>query len=130
MTGSRDMAPQQVLLFSGHMIDAAGRTPQRFPADKEDVATRHISETLYQLHIVTNNLDLTQGACGDILLEEACLQRGVKLQLVQPFKETKFIENSVRPGGSSDGPGDTTHILAEVKNQHGQVIWLDTRMLN
>ncbi len=27
-------APRQVLLFSGHMVDAPDRSPARFPADK------------------------------------------------------------------------------------------------
>jgi len=31
-------APRQVLLFSGHRIDAAGRAPPRFPADREGLA--------------------------------------------------------------------------------------------
>lgn len=88
--------PRQVFLFSGHMVDAPGRTPPRFPAVKEGIAAQHIASTLDQLDVSPEDLALTQGACGgDILFAEACLQRGVKLQLLQPFEELVFIERSV-----------------------------------
>ncbi|PPD32904.1 MAG: hypothetical protein CTY19_09650 [Methylomonas sp.] len=88
--------PSRVLLFSGHMIDAQGRNPPRFPAENAVAAAERISTTLNELQAGPNDLALTQGACGgDILFAEACLQRGVKLQLLQPFTETEFIQNSV-----------------------------------
>ena len=94
--------PRQVILFSGHMIDAPGRTPPRFPADKEAIAAQKIAETLDELGADSQDLGLTQGACGgDILFAEACQQRGVQLQLLQPFEEPYFIENSVANGGGS-----------------------------
>ncbi len=94
--GSEAWQPERILLFSGHMIDGPDRIPPRFPADKEDIAAKQIAETLDQLRAGPNDLALTQGACGgDILFAEACLQRGVKLQLLQPFEEPIFIENSV-----------------------------------
>ena len=97
-TGSEAWQPKRVLLFSGHMIDGPDRFLPRFPADKEDIAAKQIAETLDQIHAGPNDLGLTQGACGgDILFAEACLQRGVKLQLLQPFEEPVFIENSVTP---------------------------------
>ena len=101
-TGSSDWQPRQVLLFSGHMIDAPDRNPPRFPADKEPLAAQRIQQTLNQLDAGPDDLALTQGACGgDILFAEACLQRGVKLQLLQPFAEAKFIANSVISAGAS-----------------------------
>ena len=94
--------PRQVFLFSGHMIDAPDRTPPRFPPDKEPIAAQKIAETLDELGAGPQDLGITQGACGgDILFAEACRQRGVKLQLLQPFEEPDFIENSVANGGES-----------------------------
>jgi len=94
--------PRQVFLFSGHMIDAPDRTPPRFPSEKEPIAAQKIAETLDKLGADSQDLGLTQGACGgDILFAEACQQRGVKLQLLQPFEEPWFIENSVVNGGAS-----------------------------
>lgn len=90
--------PSRVLLFSGHMIDAPGRTPPRFPAEKIPAAAASISSTLSELQAGADDLALTQGACGgDILFAEACLHQGVKLQLLQPFAEVEFIKNSVTP---------------------------------
>jgi hypothetical protein len=94
--------PRQVFLFSGHMIDAPNRTPPRFPPGKEHIAAQKIAETLDELGADTQDLGISQGACGgDILFAEACQQRAVKLQLLQPFEEPYFIENSVINGGEN-----------------------------
>jgi hypothetical protein len=88
--------PRQVFLFSGHMIDAPTRPKPRFPATKEPAAARKIAEALEQLGAGPEDLALTQGACGgDLLFTEACQQRGVKVQWLQPFDESEFIQKSV-----------------------------------
>jgi hypothetical protein len=96
-----DWQPRQVLLFSGHMIDAPNRNPPRFPVDKVQLVVERILQTLAELQTGPLDLALTQGANGgDILFAEACLQRGVNLQLLQPFDEGEFIENSVTPAAA------------------------------
>lgn len=93
--------PQRVLLFSGHMLDGPRRNPPRFPAEKAHLASHCIAEKLDELQAGPDDLAITQGANGgDILFAEACLQRGVKLQLLQPFAEADFIANSVTPGNA------------------------------
>ncbi|MEK6763493.1 MAG: TRAFs-binding domain-containing protein [Nitrospirota bacterium] len=88
--------PRRVFLFSGHMIDAPGRQPSRFPAEKESVAAQEIAEALDNLKAGPEDLALTQGACGgDLLFTEACQQRRVMVQWLQPFDEPEFIERSV-----------------------------------
>jgi len=88
--------PRQVFLFSGHMIDAPGRTPPRFPPEKEPIAAQKIAEALDQFGAGPDDLALTQGACGgDLLFTEACQQRGVKVHWLQPFREPDFIQKSV-----------------------------------
>jgi hypothetical protein len=88
--------PRQVFLFSGHMIDATTRPKPRFPAAKEPAAARKIAEALETLSAGPEDLALTQGACGgDLLFTEACQQRGVKVQWLQPFDESEFIQKSV-----------------------------------
>lgn len=88
---------RQLILFSSHMIDAPERNPPRFPADKVPRTAQRISQTLQQLQAGPQDQALTQGASGgDILFAEACLQRGVKLQLLQPFAEVELVENSVK----------------------------------
>lgn len=88
--------PRRVLLFSGHMIDASNRPSPRFPAEKESVAAQKIAEALEQLDAGPEDLALTQGACGgDLLFTEACQQRKVIIQWMQPFHEPEFIQKSV-----------------------------------
>ena len=88
--------PRKVFLFSGHMIDAPDRQPPRFPAAREPAAAQKIAQALEQLGAGPEDLALTQGACGgDLLFTEACQQRGVKIQWLQPFDEPDFIQKSV-----------------------------------
>ncbi|MFA5923752.1 MAG: hypothetical protein WC856_21065 [Methylococcaceae bacterium] len=84
------------------MINTPDRPVPRFPADKEAIAAQKIAKILAKLAAGPEDLALTQGACGgDLLFAEACLQRGVKLKLLQPFDEPAFIKKSVLPGGES-----------------------------
>lgn len=88
--------PRYVLLFSGHMIDAPNRTTPRFPAGKEPIAAQSIAQALDRIGVGPEDLALTQGACGgDLLFTEACQQRGVLVQWLQPFDEPDFINKSV-----------------------------------
>jgi len=78
------------------MIDAPTRPKPRFPAVKEAVAARKIAEALEQLGAGPEDFAFTQGACGgDLLFTEACQQRGVTVQWLQPFDEPEFIQKSV-----------------------------------
>ena len=88
--------PSKVALFSGHMIDAAGRRRPRFPADKEAVAARAIAGALARLDIGPDDLAICGGACGgDLLFAEAALARSARLEIYIPFEEPKFLEKSV-----------------------------------
>ncbi len=88
--------PQQVFLFSGHMVDTPDRPAPRFPPEKETIAAQKIAEALDQLGAGPDDLALTQGACGgDLLFTEACQQRGVRVHWLQPFGEPDFIQKSV-----------------------------------
>ena len=94
--------PRQVFLFSGHMIDAPGRQPPRLPAEKESIAAKKIAEALGKLGAGPEDLALTQGACGgDLLFAEACQQRRVRIEWLQPFDEPEFIQRSVICSGEA-----------------------------
>ena len=94
--------PRRVWLFSGHMLDEANRAEPRFPAEKVSAASAKLSQLLDNLDANAQDIALTQGANGgDILFAEACLQRGVKLKLLQPFTEAEFIQKSVLPAGET-----------------------------
>ena len=63
-----------VLLFSGHMIDAPGRKQPRFPADKEFAAREAIVETLTKAGAAAGDLAICGAACGGDLSDQTRLQ--------------------------------------------------------
>ncbi|WP_341888643.1 hypothetical protein [Variovorax sp. YR752] len=90
--------PRQVLLFSGHLVDTPERARPRFPADKVGAAARRIAAELDVLDAGPADLAITQGAAGgDLLFAEACLARGVPVQLLLPLPEPEFIAQSMLP---------------------------------
>jgi len=95
--------PRHVLLSSGHMMDAPGRDPPRFPPGKEAAAVERIAQALDAEGAGPGDLALCQAAAGsDLLFLEACLARGVRCQVLLPFAEPQFIEQSVLPSQHGD----------------------------
>lgn len=89
-------SPKNVVLFSGHMIDARDRKSPRFPPEKEPVAATAIANTLAEIGVTQGDLAICGGACGgDLLFAETCLARGMALELYIPFDEPTFLVNSV-----------------------------------
>ena len=94
--------PGQVLLFSGHMVDAPTRPKPRFPPAMVARATAEIERVLDGMKAGPGDIALTQGAAGgDLIFAEACIKRGVRVQLLLPLPEPDFIDASVM--SSSDG---------------------------
>jgi tetratricopeptide (TPR) repeat protein len=97
--------PSAVFLFSGHMIDAPGRKPPRFPDGKEpvdakEIAAKEIAAKLDDLGAGEQDLALCGGACGgDLLFAEACLKRNLRLEVRIPFEEPTFLRESVTFAG-------------------------------
>ena len=92
------LQPRRVILFSGHMIDAPGRTEPRFPPALAPAAAAHIAAALDRLEAGPLDLGLTPGAAGgDLLFAEAAQARALPLLFLQPFGEDEFIARSVRP---------------------------------
>jgi hypothetical protein len=88
--------PRQVLLFSGHMIDAPERKERRFPPDNENIAADAIGTLLHKLDTGERDLAICGGACGgDLLFAEGSVARGAKLELYIPFDEETFLAQSV-----------------------------------
>ena len=95
--------PRQVLLFSGHMMDAPDRKTPRFPADKEPAAAQAIEGALERLGAGQEDLAFCQAAAGgDLLFLEACQKRGVRCRVLLPFDEPEFIEKSIVTSAGGD----------------------------
>ena len=98
--------PRQVLLFSGHRVDAPGRAPPRFPPALLPRAAAAIAAALDGLGAGAGDLALSQAAAGgDLLFTEACLARGAQMRWMLPLTEAEFIARSVRgSAGAEDWP--------------------------
>ena len=95
-SANASLTPRKVFLFSGHAIDSPGRPEPRFPAIMEATAKMAIEEKLNELGAGPDDLALCAGSCGgDLLFAEACLQRGLRLELRIPYEVSAFITSSV-----------------------------------
>ena len=99
---SVDGPPQNVVLFSGHMIDAPDRKAPRFPPDKEPIAASAIAAKLEEIRVGRGDPGICGGACGsDLLFAEACLARGMQLEIYLPLDEREFLTKSVNFAGDN-----------------------------
>jgi tetratricopeptide (TPR) repeat protein len=88
--------PTQVVLFSGHMVDKPNRPKPRFPESKADSAAQRIARELDELQVRPGDLGISQAASGgDLLFAEACLARGMRLEIYLPLREQEFLASSV-----------------------------------
>ncbi len=95
---------RQVILFSGHRPDAAGRAQPRFPPATE--AAIHAA-LISALEASTAGKDRSQtvglagGASGgDLLFHEACEALGIPSRLCLSLPPERFVALSVRPFGA------------------------------
>jgi len=83
----------RVVLFTGHMIDQAGRPRPRFPSKLEKAVSAAIAERLKKLDA---GFGYASAACGsDILFLEAMLARRGEIYVVLPFPPEQFRKASV-----------------------------------
>ena len=96
--------PKHVLLFTGHMVDAPGRSKPRFPNTKaaQAEARRMIGEAVEaEKALHAGHLEgLAGGACGgDILFHEVCAELGVGTSVYLALPPDEFAAESVVHGG-------------------------------
>jgi len=97
-----DQIPRQVLLFSGHMVDAPDRKSPRFPADKVPIAGQAIDALLAELSVGLEDLAICGGACGgDLLFAKSSLERDASLEIYLPFDKPTFLSQSVDFAGAN-----------------------------
>ena len=104
----RGEPPARVVLFTGHMVDAADRPKEkaRFPrtAQAQTRARAMIKaavERELQGHAAGSFLGIAGGACGgDILFHEACAELDAKSDVYLLMPPEPFETASVQPGGA------------------------------
>ena len=112
-------AIQQVIVFTGHMIDAPGRQPPRFPATCEQKARDAIRSALQSIVAnPENTLGFAGGACGgDILFHEECAKLGIRTRIRLTLPPGPFISRSVAHAG-----GDWVARFRSLVQQHENVV--------
>ena len=87
----------KVAVASGHMIDAPGRSEERFPPRKEAAVRQRMAAQLAEWGIGLGDLAICGGARGaDLLFAELCAERGAEVWLLLPLPEGEFLDESVR----------------------------------
>ena len=99
-----DWQPRQVILFSGHIIDAPGRQSPRFPADKEGIAAQKIGEALDALGPVPERPRARSGSGRRrpaVPRSLSAARRAMPGSAALPGPE--FIQPSILPSADGDG---------------------------
>ena len=94
--------PSRVVLFTGHMIDEAGRIPPRFPESLRDRARDAIRSKMQQEIQRTDGpvVGMASGACGgDLLFHEVCEELAIEHRLYLPLPPDTYRNESVSPAG-------------------------------
>ncbi len=92
------IAMPRVAVFTGHMIDAAGRAQPRFPARIEPAVAAAIEQAIAAEEL---GFGYCSAACGaDILFAERMLARGAEVDIVLPFRREDFVRTSVAFAGA------------------------------
>ena len=93
-------SPKNIVLFSGHMIDARDRSAA-VPPGQGACGHRAIADTLSKIGVTRGDLAICGGRCGgDLLFAEACLAREMRVEIYIPFDEPTFLANSVDFAGA------------------------------
>lgn len=85
-----------VLYFAGHIIGAPGKGG-RFPAEQEDYVQDEIERYFEDHDIGVAFGSLASGA--DLMVTEACIERGIDVHVVLPFNRKDFVQESVQSSG-------------------------------
>jgi hypothetical protein len=100
-------ASPHVIIFTGHMLDAAGRKTPRFPAASEDLAREMITQAVERIALEAQEsgkelMGISGGASGgDILFHEVCNTMGIKSKLYLVIPKDKYIKSSVAAAGEA-----------------------------
>jgi tetratricopeptide (TPR) repeat protein len=94
--------PVHHLLFTGHMIDKAGRTTPRFPENKETEVRLKIKEEIQKIKSLVGEdiIGIAGGACGgDTIFHETCQELGIRSEIYLALSRDMFIVESVQFAG-------------------------------
>ena len=105
--------PPQVVMFTGHMLDAPERPQPRFSASAERVVYARILHTLRQWGTKIGFSSAAGGA--DILFLEALKELGAETNIVLPHPKKLFIKTSVACVAGGDWGARFKRVLADAR---------------
>jgi len=97
--------PDRVVLFTGHMVDARDRNPERMrfpPTPRAETTARGLIEEALRAEAAAGGklVGIAGGACGgDILFHEVCQALGIRTELMLALPRDRFEVTSVQRGG-------------------------------
>jgi class 3 adenylate cyclase/tetratricopeptide (TPR) repeat protein len=89
--------PLQLIVFSGHMLDAPERSRPRFPPAAEAAVREGIRAALERLQASVGFASAAAG--GDLLFLEEMRRRDAQVHVVLPWARQAFVETSVARAG-------------------------------
>jgi hypothetical protein len=100
---SKRKRARQAFLFTGYMIDHAGKEQSCFSADREEDFRTAVRNVLDKFNAGPNDRAFTAGlACGsEIIFAECCAERGLRVEAHFPLPEAAYIRDFVSPGGDN-----------------------------
>ncbi|OQY33595.1 MAG: hypothetical protein B6I38_03410 [Anaerolineaceae bacterium 4572_5.1] len=95
----KETEPGRVYLFTGHKIDT--QNEKRFLPEMEEEVRKRINKALDKYQAGENDLAFTSGAAcgGDIIFIEACLNRGMTVEVHLPLSEPQYIKENISLAG-------------------------------
>src|SRR6056297_496590 len=127
MTANRE--EKRVLIFTGHLIDAAGREEKRFPVGMLEEARRLIRTYLDEeiRHDAPDVAVTSLGAGGDMIFADEVLKSGIPLIVFLPFEKERFLKESVsdKKMETVDQSGRWTQEFERILEQANRVIYSD-----
>ncbi len=95
--------PGRVFLFSGYAVNNPRKTETHFPAENEQDFRRALDTLLDKFDAGPNDLAIVGGmyAGSPIIFVEACLERGIPVQVYSPISEAHYVRDFIAPCGDS-----------------------------
>jgi hypothetical protein len=118
-------ARKRVLVFAGHMIDAADRKEPRFPPEKEPIAREKIKEAV--MKEMNSGAGVAGayaggGSGGDLLFQEVCAELGIETWLYLAVLPQIYVTTSVSKAGGNWGQRFWDVQSAHVARNHVRVL--------
>jgi tetratricopeptide (TPR) repeat protein len=91
----------RALIFSGYMVDFAGKDKKTFPSDKETEIRQEIRKRVEKFNAGAQDRAFLAGlsAGSEMIFAEVCAEAGIKVKVFLPHSDSTYIRKFVSPAG-------------------------------